>query len=188
MYASGAVTDWSMATNTMPRFLASAITGLSAAASAGLATIAFAPAEIRLRIAAICSGAPPFWFWTTTLLILPLASAWALAEQIISSRKPLPTSVLLTPSTYFLLASPPLWPLDPELLLSSPLPQPTATTAIIAAVPSARHVVPHFLTSRILLSSYSSFAPSFPPGPPVLLSFRRRTRAPRPAPCTTATG
>src|SRR5258706_9311714 len=107
----------------MPLALASAMTGLSAAASAGLARIALAPAEMSVRIAAICSGAPPFWFCTSTLLTLPLARAWALAPQIISSRKPLPTSVLLIPRTYFLPLAPlpddP--PVDDELLLL-PLP------------------------------------------------------------------
>src|SRR4051794_4306528 len=62
--------------------------------------IAFAPAEIRLRMSAICSAGPPFLFATITLLTLPLAAAWALIEQIISSRQPLPTSVFDTPSTY----------------------------------------------------------------------------------------
>ena len=38
---------------------------------------------------------------TITFETLPLASAWALTAQIISSRQPLPTSVLLTPSTHF---------------------------------------------------------------------------------------
>src|SRR4051794_16027043 len=150
MYASGALTAWSTATNTTPRFLASAITGFSADRSAGLATIAFAPAEIRLRIAAICSVAPPFWFWTSTFEILPLASAWALAAQIISSRKPLPTSVFEMPSTYFLFESDE--PDPPELLLLLPLPQPAATSAAIA---SATHdSTPRFLklpTTSLLL-------------------------------------
>src|SRR3954447_18405476 len=105
-----------------PRFFASAITEFSAVASAGLMMIALAPDEIRLRIAAICSGAAPFWLETSTFETLPLASACALTAQIISSRQPLPTSVLETPSTYFLS---PLDLLEPELelLLSSPLPQ-----------------------------------------------------------------
>src|ERR1700704_2694962 len=37
-----------------------------------------------------------------TLETMPEAFAWALMEQIISSRKPLPVSVLETPTTYFL--------------------------------------------------------------------------------------
>src|SRR4051812_17166400 len=146
----------------MPFCLACWITGFSAAASAGLAMIALAPAEIRLRIAAICSGAPPFWFWTMTLLTLPLAAACALIEQIISSRKPLPTSVLLTPITYFLPESPPLVLLPvlapvpalalPVLESSSPLPHP-ATARAPTPKPIMRHLVPHFLILSILLSS-----------------------------------
>src|SRR3954452_25128421 len=116
-----------------PRRLASEITEFSAVASAGLMMIAFAPDEIRLRIAAICSGAAPFWLDTSTLDTLPLARACALTAQIISSRQPLPTSVLETPRTYFL---PPLDPLPPEPeleLLSLPLPQaPTAATTAIS--------------------------------------------------------
>src|SRR3954466_10478101 len=103
-----------------PRRLASAITEFSAVASAGLMMIAFAPEEIRLRIAAICSGAAPFWLETRTLLTLPLAAACALTAQIISSRHPLPTSVLETPRTYFLPAPPPFEP-PLELELSLPL-------------------------------------------------------------------
>src|SRR2546430_3807387 len=38
---------------------------------------------------------------TITLLTTPLAAACALTAQIISSRQPLPTSVLETPITYF---------------------------------------------------------------------------------------
>ena len=67
----------------------------------GLMMIALAPAEIRLRMSAICSAGPPLRFATMTLLTLPLARACALTEQIISSRQPLPTSVLETPITYF---------------------------------------------------------------------------------------
>src|SRR5262245_29252883 len=62
--------------------------------------IAFAPAEIRLRMSALCSAGPPLRFATTTLLTTPLATAWALTAQIISSRQPLPTSVFETPRTY----------------------------------------------------------------------------------------
>src|SRR3954447_20679864 len=94
--------------------------------------IAFAPDEIRLRIAAICSGAAPFWLDTSTLLTAPLASACALTAQIISSRQPLPTSVLDTPSVNFLLELPD----DPELELeleSSPLPHAATPMANDAA-------------------------------------------------------
>ena len=84
----------------MPRASACAITAFSALPLDGLMTIALAPAEIRLRMSAICSAGPPLRFATTTLLITPLAFAWALMAQIISSRQPLPTSVFETPSTH----------------------------------------------------------------------------------------
>ena len=84
----------------MPRAAAWAITALSALPLDGLMMIALAPAEIRLRMSAICSAGPPLRFATITLLTLPLASACALIAQIISSRQPLPTSVFDTPSTY----------------------------------------------------------------------------------------
>src|SRR4051794_6670566 len=115
-----------------PRRLASEMTELSAVASAGLMMIAFAPEEIRLRIAAICSGAAPFWLETSTLSTAPLASACALTAQIISSRQPLPTSVLETPSVNFLFALPdePELELEPE---SSPLPHAVTPTASDAA-------------------------------------------------------
>ena len=83
----------------MPRAAACAITALSALPLDGLMMIALAPAEIRLRMSAICSAGPPFRFATMTLLTLPLAFACALIEQIISSRQPFPTSVFETPST-----------------------------------------------------------------------------------------
>ena len=67
----------------------------------GLMMIAFAPAEIRLRISAICSAGPPLRFATITLLTMPLAAACALTAQIISSRQPLPTSVFETPRMNF---------------------------------------------------------------------------------------
>jgi hypothetical protein len=52
-----------------------------------------------------------------------------LAPQIISSRKPLPTSVLLTPRTNFLPLALPDDPLVDDELLLLPLPQPAATSA-----------------------------------------------------------
>jgi len=88
------------ATVTIPRAFASARTPLSAFRSDGLKMIALAPAEMRLRMPAICSAAPPLMFETTTLLTLPLALASALTAQIDSSRQPLPTRVLLTPMTH----------------------------------------------------------------------------------------
>src|SRR5215208_4364516 len=118
-----------------PRRLASEMTELSAVASAGLTMIAFAPEEIRLRTAAICSGAAPFWLDTRTFSTAPLASACALTAQIISSRQPLPTSVLETPSVNFFSALPP----PPELELDDPessLPQ-AATVAARANAASA---------------------------------------------------
>jgi hypothetical protein len=75
------------------------MTGLSFSRSDGLTTIALTPCEMRLRRSAICSVGPPLRLATITLLTLPLASDSALTEQIISSRQPLPTSVLLTPMT-----------------------------------------------------------------------------------------
>ncbi len=92
---------WSTDTIFTPRAAAWATTALSALALDGLMMIAFAPAEIRLRMSAICSAGPPLRLATITFETLPLESAWALTAQIISSRQPLPTSVLLTPSTHF---------------------------------------------------------------------------------------
>ena len=83
----------------MPRLAACLITGFSAARSDGLMMIALAPAEIRLRMSAICSDGPPLRLATMTLESLPEASASALIEQIISSRQPLPISVFDTPTT-----------------------------------------------------------------------------------------
>ena len=91
---------WSTDTILTPRAAAWATTALSAFALDGLMMIAFAPAEIRLRMSAICSAGPPLRLATITFETLPLESAWALTAQIISSRQPLPTSVLLTPSTH----------------------------------------------------------------------------------------
>src|SRR5215217_1663582 len=99
-HAPGAVTRWSTETTLIPRAAACWITGLSAVALEGLMMIAFAPAEIRLRMSALCSAGPPFLFATITLLTTPLAFACALTAQIISSRQPLPTSVFETPITY----------------------------------------------------------------------------------------
>ena len=63
--------------------------------------MALAPPEIRVRRSALCSAGPPFLLATLTALTMPLAAACALTEQIISSRQPLPTSVLETPRTNF---------------------------------------------------------------------------------------
>ena len=101
-------TAWSTATTLMPRASASLMTGLSASRSAGLTMIALAPDEIRLRMPAICALASPLTLWTSTSSTWPEASACAFTEQIISSRQPLPTSVLLTPILYIFFSPPPL--------------------------------------------------------------------------------
>src|SRR5215218_2657047 len=97
----------------MPLSLACLMTGLSFSRSEGLTTIALTPWEIRLRRSAICSVGPPLRLATTTRLTLPLTSASALTEQIISSRQPLPTRVLLTPITHFWFWPPPPPPPPP---------------------------------------------------------------------------
>src|SRR5277367_5147818 len=81
------------------------MTGFSASRSEGLMMMMFAPAEIRLRMSAICSDGPPLRLATITFETLPEAWASALIEQIISSRQPLPVSVLETPTTYLSAAS-----------------------------------------------------------------------------------
>src|SRR3954452_21750739 len=101
LYACGALTAESTETTLTPRAAACAITPLRALGLDGLMMIAFAPAEIRLRMSADCSAGPPLRLATITLLTLPFAAACALTEQIISSRQPLPTSVFETPSTHF---------------------------------------------------------------------------------------
>src|SRR4051812_39255770 len=73
------------------------MTPFSAVELDGLMMIALAPAEIRLRMSAVCSAAPPLRFASLTDLTTLLAVACALTAQIISSRQPLPTSVLDTP-------------------------------------------------------------------------------------------
>jgi hypothetical protein len=95
-------------TTTMPLSAACLITGLSASRSDGLTMIALTPAEIRLRKSAICSAGPPLRLATITFETMPEASAWALIEQIISSRQPLPISVLETPTTNLSAAMAPL--------------------------------------------------------------------------------
>src|SRR5580700_9792004 len=91
----------------MPLSAACLITGLSASRSDGLRMIALTPAEIRLRISAICSDGPPLRLATITFETRPEASASALIEQIISSRQPLPISVLETPTMYLSAAKAP---------------------------------------------------------------------------------
>ena len=72
-----------------------------------------APAEIRLRMSAICSEGPPLRLARMTLETLPDARASALMEQTISSRQPLPMSVFETPTTYFF-SSALAWPAAPK--------------------------------------------------------------------------
>src|SRR2546421_1352189 len=108
MYAEGSETAWSTATTTIPFAVASLITGLSASRSDGLITITLAPEEMRLRMSAIWPVASVVRLATITLETTPDALAWALIEQIISSRQPLPVSVLDTPTTYLVAVPPPL--------------------------------------------------------------------------------
>ena len=61
--------------------------------------IASTPCEIRFCRSVIWSVGPPFLEIAITSLTCPLASDSALTAQIISSRQPLPASVLLTPMT-----------------------------------------------------------------------------------------
>src|SRR5438445_6996555 len=107
-YAVGSDSALSTATTTMPLSVACLITSLSASRSDGLMTITFAPDEIRLRMSAICPAASVVLLATITLETTPDALAWALIEQIISSRQPLPVSVLDTPTTYLVAVPPPL--------------------------------------------------------------------------------
>ncbi len=83
----------------MPWAIASSMTGLSCSRSDGLTMIASTPCEIRFWRSWICSLGPPFLEIAITWLACPLASASAFTAQIISSRQPLPASVLLTPIT-----------------------------------------------------------------------------------------
>ena len=52
-----------------------------------------------LEVLRSARSGPPFLEIAMTSLTWPLASDWALTAQIISSRQPLPASVLLTPMT-----------------------------------------------------------------------------------------
>src|SRR5438270_2700200 len=90
----------------MPLSVACLMTELSASRSEGLITITLAPEEIRFRMSAICPAASVLRLAMTTLETTPDALAWALIEQIISSRQPLPCSVLETPTTYLVVVPP----------------------------------------------------------------------------------
>ena len=67
------------------------------AGSAGLTTMASTPAEIRLRMSSSWPAASVLRWAMLRLATLPEASACALIAQIISSRQPLPCTVLETP-------------------------------------------------------------------------------------------
>src|SRR5438309_10046453 len=125
-YAVGSDTAWSTATTTMPLSVACLITALSASRSDGLMTITFAPEEIRLRMSAICPAASVLRLAMTTLETTPDALAWALIEQIISSRQPLPCSVLETPTTYLVVVPPP--PVEPPHAIRAKAPTIKAAT------------------------------------------------------------
>src|SRR5438132_14274788 len=92
----------------MPLSVAGLMTELSASRSEWLITITLAPEEIRFRMSAICPAASVLRLAMTTLETTPDALAWALIEQIISSRQPLPCSVLETPTMYLVVVPPPL--------------------------------------------------------------------------------
>ncbi len=112
----------------MPLSVACLMTVLSASRSEGLITITLAPAEIKLRMSAICSVGPPLRLATITFDTLPEAFACALIEQIISSRQPLPVSVFETPTTYFV--GPVLGWLPPHAArANAPTIKPTSTRA-----------------------------------------------------------
>ena len=65
--------------------------------SAGLTTMALTPAPIRLRMSSSCPAASVFRCAMLSDSTLPEASACAFIAQIISSRQPLPCTVLDTP-------------------------------------------------------------------------------------------
>src|SRR6266550_5647237 len=101
----------------MPLSEASLMTASRALRSDGLITITLTPAEIRLRISEIWPLGSVVRLAVTTLETTPEALAWALMEQIISSRNPFPVSVLEMPTTYFLV--PPPLPLEPPQAATS---------------------------------------------------------------------
>ena len=67
------------------------------AGSAGLTTMALTSALIRLRMSSSWPAASVLRCAMLSLATLPEASACALIAQIISSRQPLPCTVLETP-------------------------------------------------------------------------------------------
>src|SRR2546426_10515686 len=110
MYAEGSETAWSTATTTIPFAVASLMTALSASRSDGLIALPWGPDEIRWRVSAIWPAASVLRLAMITLETTPETLAWALIEQIISSRQPLPCSVLETPTTYLVVVPPPVEP------------------------------------------------------------------------------
>src|SRR5712692_583555 len=139
----------------MPLAAASLMTGSSALRSDGLATITLTPAEIRLRMSAIWPLGSVVRLAVMTFDTMPEALAWALMEQIISSRKPLPVSVLEMPTTYFF---------GPVVVLLDP-PQATASSPAASTNPMAFghlsfdiHVPPIFQTVRRPHPGRKSFA------------------------------
>ncbi len=85
------MTDASTATTGMFAAMASAMPGFRASGSAGLMTIAFTPWAIRVRMSASWPAASVSRWMIETFETLPSFTAWALAEQSIASRQPLPT-------------------------------------------------------------------------------------------------
>ena len=95
--AEGSVTAWSTATTTMPLSVASLSAAWMPAGSAGLTTMASTPAEIRLRMSSDWPAASVLRWAMLSEATSPEASAWAFIAQIISSRQPLPWTVLEMP-------------------------------------------------------------------------------------------
>ena len=75
----------------MPAAIASSIAGFSASGPAGLMMIALTPWAISVRMSDSWPGASVSRWMIVTLETLPDLTAWALAEQSIASRQPLPT-------------------------------------------------------------------------------------------------
>src|SRR6266436_2822943 len=75
----------------MPAAIASAIAGFRASGPAGLMMIALTPWAIRVRMSESWPGASVSRWMIVTFETLPALTAWALAEQSIASRQPLPT-------------------------------------------------------------------------------------------------
>ena len=85
------MTDASIATTAMPCRVASLIAGVERVRIAGLMRIAFTSLAIRSRMSASWPAASVSLVDDGDALTLPDLTAWALAEQIMASRQPLPT-------------------------------------------------------------------------------------------------